>query len=42
MNCGFDIVIILISFLVWKYLWLKTEKLKIKVVKDGTDYLIGR
>ena len=41
MNCGFDIAIILISFIIWKYLWLSTNKLTIKVVRDDTDYSIG-
>ena len=41
MNCGFDLGIIIVSFIIWKYLWLSTNKLRIKVIKDGTDYLIG-
>ena len=41
MNCGLDVGVIIISFVIWRYLWLPTNKLKIKVIRDGTDYLIG-
>lgn len=41
LNCGFVIGGILVSFVVWKYLWLSTNKLRIPVLKDHTEHTIS-